>query len=273
MTMTLASPDYADIKQRQQATWASGDYAKIGTTLQIVGETLAEAMDLAPGSSVLDVAAGNGNATLAFARRWCRVTSTDYVDTLLALGRKRAEAEALDVAFRTADAEALPFDSGAFDAVVSTFGVMFAPNQLKAANEMMRVCRYGGKIGMANWKPEGFIGQLFKIIGKHVQPPKGVNSPALWGTDGFINETFGPYASSIAIETRNFIFRYRSPEHFVDFFRTFYGPVHKAFLALDRDGQHALEDDLLITIARFNTATDDSMRVPSTYAEIVICKG
>jgi ubiquinone/menaquinone biosynthesis C-methylase UbiE len=271
-TTTIASPDYTAIKQRQQATWASGDYAKIGTTLQIVGESLAEAMDLAPGSSVLDVAAGNGNATLAFARRWCSVTSTDYVDALLAQGRRRAEAEGLDVIYRTADAEALPFEAGAFDAVVSTFGVMFAPNQPQAARELLRVCRSGGKIGLANWAPDGFIGQVFKTIGKHVPPPAGVSSPAQWGSKDWVEETFRPQAQSIVIEPKAFVFRYRSPDHFVDFFRTFYGPVHKAFLALDRPGQAALEDDLRTTIARFDTATDGSMRVPSDYAEIIVTR-
>lgn len=271
-TTTFASPDYAAIKQRQQATWASGDYARIGTTLQIVGENLSEAMDLVPGSSVLDVAAGNGNATLAFARRWCEVTSTDYVGTLLVRGRMRAEAEGLDVAFQHADAEALPFEDGAFDAVVSTFGVMFAPNQMQAASEMLRVCRSGGKIGMANWTPEGFIGQMFKTIGKHVPPPKGVNSPAMWGTQDWIEKAFGFKAGTMKMEGKAFTFRYPSPDHFVDFFRAYYGPVHKAFLALDRTGQIALEEDLLATIKRFNAATDNSMRVPSYYAEIVITK-
>ncbi|MCL4768083.1 MAG: methyltransferase domain-containing protein [Hyphomicrobiaceae bacterium] len=272
MTQIPAVPDYAAIKSKQNAAWASGDYARIGTTLQIVGESLAEAMDLSPAAKVLDVAAGNGNATLAFARRWCRVTSTDYVESLLARGRARAEAEALDVDYQVADAEQLPFESGAFDAVVSTFGVMFTPNQLKAASEMLRVCRPGGRIGMANWTPEGFIGQLFKTLGKHVAPPAGVNSPALWGSRPWIEEVFAGRSRSIAINDRDFVFRYSSPDHFVDFFRTYYGPVHKAFLALDARGQTALAADLHATIARFNTASDGSMRVPSAYAEIIVTK-
>ena len=272
MMQTAATPDYAAIKAKQSAAWASGDYAKIGTTLQIVGESLAERMDLAPGATVLDVAAGNGNATLAFARRWCAVTSTDYVDALLARGRARAEAEALDVAYRVADAEQLPFDDGAFDAVVSTFGVMFAPNQVKAAREMLRVCRPGGMIGMANWTPESFIGQLFKTLGRHVAPPAGVMSPAVWGTRGWVEQAFGSQSSSFRIEEKSFVFRYHSPEHFIDFFRSYYGPVHKAFLALDSTAQTALADDLRATITRFDTARDGSMRVPSAYAEIVIAK-
>ena len=272
MMQTAAAPDYAAIKAKQSAAWASGDYAKIGTTLQIVGESLAERMDLVPGATVLDVAAGNGNATLAFARRWCAVTSTDYVDALLARGRARAEAEALDVAYRVADAEQLPFDDGAFDAVVSTFGVMFAPNQVKAAREMLRVCRPGGMIGMANWTPESFIGQLFKTLGRHVAPPAGVMSPAVWGTRSWVEQAFGSQSSSFRIEEKSFVFRYHSPEHFIDFFRSYYGPVHKAFLALDSTAQTALADDLRATIARFDTARDGSMRVPSAYAEIVIAK-
>ena len=271
-TLTQTSPNYAAIKTKQNAAWASGDYAKIGTTLQIVGEDLAEAMDLSPGSSVLDVAAGNGNATLAFARRWCNVMSTDYVDSLLARSRSRAEAEALDVTYRITDAEQLPFDDGAFDAVVSTFGVMFTPDQATAAGELIRVCRPGGKIGLANWTPNGFIGQLFKTLGGHIAPPPGVKSPALWGTRDWLSEHFGTVCRTVDITDRDFIFRYRSPDHFIDVFRTFYGPVHKAFLALDPSGQAQLANDLRDTVANFNTARDGSMRVPSAYAEVIITK-
>ena len=269
---TQAAPDFTAIKAKQNAAWASGDYARIGTTLQIVGENLAEAMDLRPGASVLDVAAGNGNATLAFARRWCDVTSTDYVDALLARGRARAEAEGQTVAFKVADAEQLPFPDARFDAVVSTFGVMFTPNQSKAASELMRVCRPGGMIGMANWTPDGFIGQVFKTLGRHIAPPAGVSSPALWGTKPWLEQHFGPGARQIAIEAKAFNFRYRSPEHFMDVFRTYYGPVHKAFLALEPAGQAALAKDLMATVERFNTAKDGSMRVPSDYAEVVVTK-
>ncbi|MGE0222816.1 MAG: class I SAM-dependent methyltransferase [Acetobacteraceae bacterium] len=273
-TMVQDSPaiDYTAIKARQNAAWASGDYARIGTTLQIVGETLAESMDMRPGCTVLDVAAGNGNATLAFARRWHKVTSTDYVDALLARGRARAEAEGLTVTYEVADAEDLPYQTGLFDAVVSTFGVMFTPNQAKAAGEMLRACRPGGMIGMANWTPDGFIGQLFKTLGGHVPPPAGVKSPALWGSRTWIEEHFGAQARQITIRDASFVFRYRSPDHFMDVFRTYYGPVHKAFLSLDADRQAALTDDMLSLIGRFNTATDGSMRVPSAYAEIVITK-
>ncbi|MDH3233206.1 MAG: class I SAM-dependent methyltransferase, partial [Alphaproteobacteria bacterium] len=226
-TPTTNLPDYVAIKAKQNAAWSSGDYALIGATLQIVGEELAEAMDLRPDTKVLDVAAGNGNATLAFARRWCDVTSTDYVGTLLERGRARAEAEALDVTFQIADAENLPFEDDTFDAVVSTYGVMFAPDQLKAASELVRVCRPGGKIGLANWTPDGFIGALFKTLGSHVAPPAGVKSPALWGSREWVDATFGRHAD-ISFTPKNFVFRYRSPDHFASFFRTYYGPVHKA---------------------------------------------
>ena len=272
VAVTIEQPDYNAIKAKQNAAWASGDYAVVGTTLQIVGETLAESMNTVPGARVLDVAAGNGNATLAFARRWHHVTSTDYVEALLDKGRRRAQAEGLDVEFRTADAEALPFDDGAFDAVVSTFGVMFAPNQYRAASELMRVCRSGGQVGLANWTPQGFIGQLFKTLGQHVSPPAGVKSPALWGDRSWIDETFGPAARVIQFTSRHFTFRYRSPMHFVEVFRTLYGPVHKAFLALDETGREKLTRDIVSLVEGFNVATDGSMSVPSEYAEIVVLK-
>ncbi|TDH63534.1 class I SAM-dependent methyltransferase [Dankookia rubra] len=271
-TTTQDAPDYAAIKARQNAAWASGDYARIGTTLQLTGELLAEAMDLAPGARVLDVAAGNGNATLAFARRWCTVMSTDYVEALLARGRARAEAEGLEIGSQVADAEALPFPDASFDAVVSTFGVMFAPDQATAAREMLRVCRPGGRIGMANWMPEGFIGQLFRTLGRHVPPPAGVKSPALWGSRPWLEEHFAG-AAGILVNDRSFVLRYRSADHFIGVFRTWYGPVHKAFLALDAAGQAALAEDLRGLVGRFNTATDGTMRVPSDYAEVVVARG
>src|SRR5579864_3469529 len=216
-----SSPDLKAVKARQQAAWSSGDYAVIGTTLQIVGERLAEAMDLRAGQTVLDVAAGNGNATLAAARRWCEVTSTDYVEPLLELGRRRAEAEGLQVKFQVADAENLPFADASFDAVVSTFGAMFTPDQNRTAAEMVRVCRSAGRIGLANWTPEGFIGQMFKAIGKYLPPPPGLKSPALWGTLEWMRTAFGSGASSLIAEPRHFVFRYRSPQHFLEVFRMY----------------------------------------------------
>lgn len=265
-------PDLGALKARQQGAWSSGDYAVVGTTLQIVGEQLCEALDLRSGQKVLDVAAGNGNATLAAARRWCDVVSTDYVPSLLARGQSRAAAEGLSVKFEEADAEALSFTDASFDAVVSTFGVMFTPDQDKAASELLRVCKRGGKIGLANWTPEGFIGQLFKTLGKYLPPPAGTKSPALWGTDARIKEMFGPAAASVNAERRHFVFRYRSPEHFLDVFKNYYGPMLKAFAALDPTNQQGLRNDLLALIGRMNRAEDGTMVVPSEYLEIVITK-
>jgi ubiquinone/menaquinone biosynthesis C-methylase UbiE len=265
-------PDLAALKTKQQAAWSSGDYAVIGTTLQIVGEELCEALDLRSGQKVLDVAAGNGNVTLAAARRWCDVVSTDYVPSLLERGWLRAKADGLSVTFKEADAEALPFADLSFDAVVSTFGVMFTPNQDKAVAELLRVCKSGGKIGLANWTPDGFIGQLFKTLGKYLPPPVGVKSPALWGTRARLTEMFGSAATSIAAEPRNFVFRYLSPEHFLDLFKAYYGPVLKAFAALDVAKQKGLRDDVLALIRRLNKADDGTMVVPSEYLEVVITK-
>jgi ubiquinone/menaquinone biosynthesis C-methylase UbiE len=269
---TAAMPDLAALKHRQQMVWSSGDYAVVGTTLQIVGEQLCEALDLRAGQKVLDVAAGNGNVSLAAAHRWCDVISTDYVPSLLERGRARASAEGLTITFKEADAEALPFAECTFDAVVSTFGVMFTPNQNQAATELLRVCKSGGKIGLANWTPDGFVGQIFKTIGKYTPPPAGVKSPALWGTRERIVEMFGPAAISIETEPRTFNFRYRSAEHCLNVFRTHYGPMLKAFAALDEAGQNGLNHDLHGLIARMNKADDGTMVVPSEYLEVVVTK-
>jgi SAM-dependent methyltransferase len=265
-------PDLGALKLRQHAAWSSGDYAVVGTTLQIVGEELCEALDIRSGQKVLDVAAGNGNVTLAAARRWCDVVSTDYVPSLLERGRIRAAAEGLAVEFKEADAEALGFADSSFDVVVSTFGVMFAPDHDKAAAELVRVCKSRGKIGLANWTPEGFIGQLFKILGKYLPPPAGSKSPPLWGSRARVTEMFGAAALSIRAESRTFAFRYRSPEHFVEIFRTYYGPTLRAFAALDEANQQGLRKDLLALIGRMNRAEDGTMVVPSEYLEIMIIK-
>jgi len=265
------SIDLAALKQRQQAAWSSGNYAVVGTTLQIVGESLAEACDVEWDQRVLDVAAGNGNASLAAARRGAQVTSTDYVASLLELGAARAAAEQLDIRFETADAEQLPYEDGAFDAVLSTFGVMFAPDHARAAAEMLRVCRPGGRIGLANWTPDGFVGQMFKVLGRHVPPPAGVQPPALWGTQAHLQALFGAGAKSIKAVPRVFNFRYRSPAHFVDVFRRWYGPVHKAFLALPVDEAAALEADLLDLLGRMNQSRH-ALCVPSEYLEVVVTR-
>jgi ubiquinone/menaquinone biosynthesis C-methylase UbiE len=264
--------DLDALKARQHGAWSSGDYAIVGSTLQIVGEELCEALDLHAGESVLDVAAGNGNATLAAARRWCRVVSTDYVPSLLERGKLRAAADGLSVEFRAADAEALPFKDATFDAVLSTFGVMFTPNQDRAASELIRVCKSGGKIGLANWTPDGFIGQLFKTLGKYLPPPAGAKSPALWGMQTRIDEMFGSSAREITAQRRHFVFRYRSPEHFLEIFRTYYGPVLKAFAALDTGKQDSLKRDILALIATLNRSGDATMVVPGEYLEVVVTR-
>jgi len=275
MTMTqppAATPDLEAVKKKQQATWASGDFAVIGTTLQIVGELLAEAVDIRAGERVLDVAAGNGNATLAAARRFAEVTSTDYVPALLDKSAVRAKAEGLNVTYRVADAEQLPFPDGSFDAVVSTYGVMFTPNHARSASEMMRVVRPGGRIGLASWTPEGFIGKLFKVVGSFVPPPAGVKSPVLWGTDGHLQELFGKDASSIRSERRNFNFRYLSAEHFIQIFRDFYGPTHKAFAALDEEKQKAMAAEITALLEKTNVAGKGSLVAPAKYLETVITR-
>jgi ubiquinone/menaquinone biosynthesis C-methylase UbiE len=267
-----AAVDFNALKGRQQMAWASGDYAVIGTTLQVVGEQLADACDLRWDERVLDVAAGNGNATLAAARRGATVTSTDYVASLLDRGAERARAERLDVRFQVADAEALPFEGASFDAVVSTFGVMFCPDQAKAAFELTRVCRPGGRVGLANWTPEGFVGQMFKTLGRHLPPPAGAQSPALWGVESHLHSLFGEYAAGIAVTRRKFDFRYRSAAHFIEVFRTWYGPVHKAFAALGAEGGIALERDLTELLIRMNRGGTDSLVVPSEYLEVVVAR-
>jgi ubiquinone/menaquinone biosynthesis C-methylase UbiE len=264
-----AGPDLAAIKTRQQATWASGDFAVIGTTLQIVGEQLAESIDIRAGELVIDVAAGNGNATLAAARRFARVTSTDYVPQLLEKGKARAQAEGLEVVFKTADAEALPFPDASFDVALSTFGVMFAPDAPRAASELVRVVRPGGRIGLVSWTPSGFLGDLFKVVGRHVPPPKGLASPMQWGSEERIAELFGPHGQVRSVR-RNFMFRYESAAHWIDVFRKFYGPTHKAFLALDAEGQQKLHDDLQVLIERRNTGGPASLVVPAEYLEVVV---
>jgi SAM-dependent methyltransferase len=272
VTTSTTSTDYSEIKTRQQGTWASGDYAVIGTTLQIVGETLCEAVDVAAGEQVLDVAAGNGNASLAAARRGCAVTATDYVPALLEGARVRAEGEGLTIDVREADAEALPFGDDSFDVVLSTFGVMFTPNQERAAAELVRVCRPGGRIGLANWTPHGFIGQMFKIVGRYVPPPVGVRPPPEWGTPARIGELFGTEVQSIAAQSRHFVFRYRSAEDWVDTFRTYYGPTLKAFAAIDEAAQGAFTRDLLALADEHNTSTTAALRIPSEYLEVVAVK-
>ena len=277
MTTTVndaaTTPSASSIKTRQQATWASGDFGIIGTTLQIVGESLCEAIDLRAGERVLDVAAGNGNATLAAAHRFADVTSTDYVPHLLEQGKKRADAERLRVKFEVADVENLPFADGAFDVVLSTYGAMFAPDQARTASEMLRVTRAGGRIGMANWTPEGFLGDLFRLVGSFVKPPAGLDSPTLWGTEKRLAALFGTKARKIDCTRRDFVFRYLSAEHWIEIFRTYYGPTHKAFAALPPARQDELHVALIELLSKHNRARGEgSLVIPGEYLEVVITK-
>lgn len=268
----VAAPDLRAVKERQQTVWASGDFAVIGTTLQIVGESLAEAIDLRAGERVLDVAAGNGNATLAAARRFAHVTSTDYVPALLDKAESRAKAEGLTVEFRVADAEELPYADGAFDVALSSFGVMFTPDHARAAQELLRVVRPGGRIGLANWTPEGFIGRLFRIIGTYLLPQPGLQSPLLWGTESHLVELFGAHTQRMHCERKMFNFRYQSAEHWLQIFRDYYGPTHRAFAALDAPTQQRLAADITSLLQTMNTAGAASLVVPGEYLEVVIEK-
>lgn len=260
------------VRQRQQATWASGDFSVIGVTLQIVGESLNEAADVRSNHRVLDVAAGSGNASIAAARRFAAVTSTDYVPALLESGRRRAAADGLsNIRFELADAEALPYPDASFDVVLSTFGVMFAPDHERAAAELMRVCRPGGRIALANWTPSGFLGRLLRLIGAYVPPAAGVRSPLLWGTEAHVAELF-PGAARIEHGVRTFAFRYRSAEHWVEVFRTFYGPVHMAFQSIDADRRAALEADLIGLLRSSDRGDASGLVVPGEYLETVITR-
>lgn len=261
--------DFRAIKARQQATWASGDFAVVGTTLQIVGESLCEAVDLRAGESVLDVACGNGNAALAAARRFGRVTGLDYVPELLAKAAARATAEGTSLELHEGDAEALPYADASFDVVLSTFGVMFAPNHVAAAAELLRVCRPGGRIGLASWTPSGFIGEMFGVVGRHVAPPKGVMPPSLWGKREHLAALFGDKVRAIEAVPRDFAFRYESAQHFVAMFRAYYGPTLKAFAALDERGQQAFAGDLEALVAKFDRGNGRGMVVPAEYLEVV----
>jgi len=272
VTTTPAPVDLKAVKTRQQATWASGDYSVVGATLTIVAESLCEAVDLRAGDCVLDVACGSGNAALAAARRWCDVLGIDYVPALVTRAGERAAAERLPVTFKVGDAEQLEFADSSFDVVMSVVGVMFAADQERAAGEMLRVCRSGGRIALANWTPEGFLGQLFRTIGRYVPPPAGVKSPLLWGTENRLAELFGHEAADIRVARRHFVFRYRTPAHWLEVFRTYYGPTQRAFAALDEKGREALTRDLLGLLGRLNRSGDETLVLPGEYLEVVITR-
>jgi ubiquinone/menaquinone biosynthesis C-methylase UbiE len=266
---TPQTPNLTTIKVRQQKTWTSGDYARIGNSLVIMGERLSEAVDVRPGQNVLDVATGSGNTAISAARRFSMATGIDYVPELIEHARERAQAEGLDVTFDVGDAENLPYPDSSFDVVLSTVGVMFTPDQEKAAKELLRVCKPGGKIGLANWVPDGYVGNMLRIVGKHVPPPAGVKPSPLWGTEDRLRELLGDGVSSLDSTRRTYVFRYLSADHFIEQFRSYYGPVHKAFESLDEDGRDALENDLKELIGEWNTSGDETALLPSDYLEVV----
>jgi ubiquinone/menaquinone biosynthesis C-methylase UbiE len=272
MAMTRPALDFAAIKARQRQTWATGDYSVIGTMILYMAETLCEKMDLRAGQRVLDVAGGSGNAALAAARRFCDVTCTDYVPELLERGRERAAAERLPITFEQADAEYLPYAHGSFDAVTSTVGVMFAPNQERAAAELVRVCRTGGTIGLANWTPDGFIGELFRIVGKYAPPPAGLKSATLWGTETYLRDLFRDDVVALTAVRRVFVFRAHSADHWIAIFRDYYGPVNRAFAAQDAAGQASLTADLADLLHRHNRATDGTIAAHADYLEVLMIR-
>ena len=267
--MSTTSLDLAAIKERQQQTWASGDYAAVATRIVLIAEQLVDAADLHAGQAVLDVATGSGNAALAAARCGCRVTGIDYVPSLLDQARARAAVEGLDIDFREGDAERLPFDADAFDAVVSCLGVMFTPDQEGAAAELARVCRPGGTIALASWTPASFVGGMFRTVASRLPPPVGLKPPGLWGTEERVQELLGPTVDRVTFTRRNFVFRFRSPDDFVGFFRANYGPVHKAFEALDEADQQGLHEDFVALARDHDRGTGESIAIPSEYLEVI----
>jgi SAM-dependent methyltransferase len=270
MTNTIQAPDFEAIKQRQQQTWASGDFSVVAARIMLVAEHLVDTADLHAGWRVLDVATGSGNAAIAAARLGSQVVGVDYVPALLERGRKRAAAEGLDVELVEGDAEALPFPDASFDAVISVFGSMFAPDHARAAAELLRVCRPGGTIALASWTPDGFIGELFQTVSKHMPPPAGLQSPMLWGTEDHLHGLFGDQIASLDVTERAFTWRFTSAEEFVTFFRLWYGPTLKAFAALEDTKRDALELDLIDLANRFDRLTAaNAIAIPATYTEAV----
>ena len=269
MTDQSQAPNLRAIKDRQQKTWTSGNYERIGNTLVIMGELLCEAVNVHAGDKVLDVATGSGNTAISAARRFCDVTGIDYVPELSEHARKRAEVEGLEITFDVGDAEDLPYPDASFDVMLSTLGVMFTPDQETAAKELLRICRPGGKIGLANWTPDGFIGNMLRTLGKHVPPPPGIKPPPLWGTEERLRELLGEGVASLEVRQRSYMLRYPSAGYFVEYFRSYYGPTLKAFESLDRDGQEALAKDLEELLEHWNISGDATLIMPSNYLEVV----
>jgi ubiquinone/menaquinone biosynthesis C-methylase UbiE len=270
MSTVEATPDLAAVKQKQQATWASGDFHVLAEKIVFIAEHLVDTADLHAGWKVLDVATGSGNAALAAARLGANVAGIDYVPALIERGRQRAATEGLEIDFLEGDAEAIPYPAASFDAVITVFGSMFAPDHPKAASELVRVTKPGGTIAIAAWTPDGFLGELFRTTAKHVPPPAGVQSPLLWGTEEHLKELFGDSVASLEVEERIFTYRFESAEEFVTFFRTWYGPTLKAFEALDDDGKKALEADLVALVERYDRLDDpNAVAIPAAYIEAV----
>jgi SAM-dependent methyltransferase len=270
MTAPAATPDLEAIKAKQQQTWASGDYHAIAATIPIISEILCDSADIRAGSKVLDVAGGSGNTALAAARCAADVVSLDYVPSLLERSQERARVEGLSYETVEGDAEAMPFEDASFDAVVSCVGVMFAPDHQRAASELLRVLKPGGTVALASWCPDSFIGELFRTTAKHVPQPAGLQPPGLWGKEDHVRSLFGDDVSELRAQRRTYTFRYRSPQHFVDTFRTYYGPTHKAFAALDDAGQQALSADLAALVDRADRLDAvDAVAVPADYLEVI----
>ena len=273
MTMTQTAPDLAAVKLRQQQAWASGNYAAVAARIQPIAEYLVDAADLAAGQTVLDVATGSGNAALAAARSGGEVTGLDYVPGLLERARARAAAEGFDIEFIDGDAENLPFADASFDAVLSVLGVMFTADQERGASELLRVTRPGGTIALANWTPSSFIGEMFRTVARHVPPPAGVRSPLEWGTEPRLAELLGDGTAELLVRPRTYVFRFHSPDAFVDFFRVNYGPVYTAFAKLDAAGRGHLARDLAELAATHSRSTGPSVAIPSEYLEVVAIRG
>jgi SAM-dependent methyltransferase len=265
----MTAVDYRSVTQRQQQVWSLGDYGRVGSLLSWIGEALVRELDVHAGERVLDVAGGNGNASLPAARRFADVLTTDYVPELLTEAEQRATADGLRLRTQVADAQDLPFDDGSFDVVVSTIGAMFAPDQDAVARELLRVCRAGGRIGMANWTPDSAVGDMFRVVGSRVPPPQGVRPAVAWGSDERVRELLGDGCRELRLQRRTCPWRFPSTRHFLEYFRTWYGPTVAAFAAVGEEGRDGLEHELLEVFDRHNTATDGTMAADVEYLEVV----